>query len=205
MAEGKSTAAAQGAWIVFEDEAGQGLRPPKARTWAPRGQTPVVSVCGRGTGRVSMTGLVCVKPDGRTRLFYRIHVYHGRKSERKGFNERDYIRALTAAHHQLKAPIVVVWDNLNTHISPAIREFVENRSWLTVFQLPPYAPELNPTEGIWSIVKRGLGNFTTRTVDQLATTVKHLLKRVQYRPDLINGCIAETGLDFSPGPEPAPT
>jgi putative transposase len=150
-----------------------------------------------------MTGLVCVKPDGRTRLFYRIHVYHGRKSERKGFDEHDYIQALMATHHQLKAPIVLVWDNLNTHTSPVMHAFVDNHSWLTVFQLPPYAPELNPTEGIWSIIKGRLGNFTTRTIDQLATTVKHLLKRIQYRPGLINGCVTETGLDLSL--QPAPT
>ena len=47
------------AWICFEDEAGQNLRPPKARTWAPRGRTPVVRVSGKGSGRVSVAGLVC--------------------------------------------------------------------------------------------------------------------------------------------------
>ena len=41
---------------VLEDEAGQNLRPPRARTWAPRGQTPVVRVSGKGSGRVSVAG-----------------------------------------------------------------------------------------------------------------------------------------------------
>ena len=53
LAEGSRLAAATGAWICFEDEAGQALRPPKARTWARRGHTPVVMVSGRGSGRVS--------------------------------------------------------------------------------------------------------------------------------------------------------
>jgi hypothetical protein len=52
LGEGTRLAAAAGAWVVFEDEAGQNLRPPKARTWAPRGHTPVVTVCGKGSGRV---------------------------------------------------------------------------------------------------------------------------------------------------------
>jgi hypothetical protein len=146
VAAGKSTAAAQWAWIVFEDESGQGLRPPKARTWAPRGQTPQVVIPGRRPGRISITGLVCYQPGHRARLFYRMHIYHGRRRERKGFTDRDYINALTATHHQLKAPIVVVWDNLNSHNTPAVREFIANHNWITVFQLPPYAPELNPTE-----------------------------------------------------------
>ena len=52
--------------MCFEDEAGQNLRPPKARTWAPRGQTPVARVPGKGSGRVSVAGLVCLQPGART-------------------------------------------------------------------------------------------------------------------------------------------
>jgi DDE superfamily endonuclease len=43
-------------------------------------------------------------------------------------------------------PIVLVWDNLPTHTSRAMRQLIAARSWLTVFQLPAYAPELNPVE-----------------------------------------------------------
>jgi hypothetical protein len=54
--QGTRLAAATGAFICFEDEAGQNLRPPKARTWAPRGRTPVVAVSGKGSGRVTGRG-----------------------------------------------------------------------------------------------------------------------------------------------------
>src|SRR3954449_1295641 len=67
LGEGTRLAASTGAWIVFEDEAGAALRPPKARTWACRGHTPVVAVSGRG-GRVSMAALVCYRPGCRARL-----------------------------------------------------------------------------------------------------------------------------------------
>ena len=50
VAAGKSAARDLGAWICFEDEAGPGLRPPKGRTWAPRGAQPVVRVRGAGGG-----------------------------------------------------------------------------------------------------------------------------------------------------------
>src|SRR6266705_2250855 len=46
LARHKRTAADLGAWLVFEDESGQGLRPPKGRTWGRRGHTPVVKVTG---------------------------------------------------------------------------------------------------------------------------------------------------------------
>ena len=141
-----------------------------------------------------MAGLVCAKPGQRTRLFYRMLVYHRRTGEPKGLSERDFAALLRAAHHQLHAPLVVVWDNTSTHVSEAMQGFIDSHDWLTVYQLPTYAPELNWCEGAWAHAKRGLGNLAARGIDQLATTVKTLLKRIQYRPGLIDGFIAETGL-----------
>jgi hypothetical protein len=42
VGQGTKLAAATGAWICFEDESGQTLQPPKARTWGRCGHTPVV-------------------------------------------------------------------------------------------------------------------------------------------------------------------
>ncbi|MEU1409560.1 transposase, partial [Streptomyces sp. NPDC005728] len=138
-----------GAWLCFEDEAGQGLRPPKGRTWSRRGHTPVVRVTAAGTTRVSMAALICTKAGHRPRLIYRIHLDRGpAKGRRKGFTQTDYARLLDAAHQQLGGPIVLVWDNVNTHISRTMHDLIAARLWLTVYQLPPYAPELNPVEGV---------------------------------------------------------
>jgi len=189
--------AACDAWLCFEDEAGQGLRPPKGRTWGRRGATPVVTVRAAGSGRVSIAGLVCTKPGHDPRLIYRTIVHHGRKDEPKGFTEADYAALLDAAHQQLDGPIVVVWDNLNAHVSARMRRYVAGRAWLRVFQLPPYAPELNPTEGVWSHLKRGLTNLTSRSIDEVASLVKTRLKRMQYRPTLLTGITTHTGLDFN--------
>ena len=141
----KGTAADLGAWLCFEDESGQGLRPPKGRTWGRRGRTPVVTVTGGHDTRVSLAALIAVRPGARPRLIYRTHRAR-RGDKRKGFTETDYARFLDAAHQQLGGPVVLVWDGLNTHVSRAMRELVAARDWLTVFQLPAYAPELNPVE-----------------------------------------------------------
>ncbi|MEU9187099.1 transposase [Streptomyces sp. NPDC048484] len=69
---------------------------------------------------------------------------------------------------------------------------------LTVYHLPPYEPEFNPVEGVWSHLKRSLANLTKHSLDQLTALVKNRLKRMQYRPSLIDGLIAKTGLDFQP-------
>jgi putative transposase len=194
-------AADLGAWLCFEDEAGQGLRPPKGKTWGRRGHTPVVAVCAAGSGRVSMAGLVATKLDESRcdpRLVYRVRTYHGRKGEAKGFAETDYAALLDSAHQHLGGPIVLVWDNLNAHVSAKMRRLVAGRPWLRVYQLPAYAPELNPTEAVWSHLKTSLANLAKHTIDQVAALVKTRLKRMQYRPGLITGFTAKTGLDFNP-------
>lgn len=199
MARHKKRAADLGAWLCFEDEAGQGLRPPKGRTWGRRGRTPVVKVTAAGTKRVSMAALICTKDGHRPRLIYRIHLDRGpAKGRRKGFTETDYARLLDTAHQQLGGPIVLVWDNLNTHVSHTMRRLIAARLWLTVYQLPPYAPEFNPVEGVWSHLKRSLANLTKHNLDQLTALVKTRLKRMQYRPGLIEGLLTKTGLDLQP-------
>ncbi|WP_399196779.1 transposase, partial [Streptomyces sp. WAC 01325] len=91
----------------------------------------------------------------------------------------------------------------NTHVSRTMRELIAARLWLTVYQLPPYAPELNPVEGVWSHLKRSLANLTKHNLDQLTALVKTRLKQMQYRPGLIEGLMAKTGLDIQP-PQPQP-
>ena len=98
MARHKKRTADLGAWVCFEDEDGQGLRPPKGRTWSRRGRTPVLRLTAPGTKRVSMAALICMKADHRPRLIYRIHLDRGSaKGRRKGFTETDYARLLDAA------------------------------------------------------------------------------------------------------------
>jgi DDE superfamily endonuclease len=107
----------------------------------------VVKVTGSSNQRVSLAALIAIKPGHQPRLIYRVHkARRRRKDQRKGFTEADYARLLDDAHQQLAGPVVVVWDNLNTHISGAMAELIAARDWLTVFRLPSYAHELNPVE-----------------------------------------------------------
>jgi len=133
-------AAARGAWLVFEDEAGFSMTPPQAKTWSQRGRTPVVRVRGRS-----------------------------------------------------------LWDNLNVHKAVDLREWAETRDWLTIFYLPPYAPDLNPVEGIWSLLRRGwLSNIAFSTPEHLVQRIRRGLRHIQYRTHLIDGFLAETGLAIRP-------
>ena len=148
----------------------------------------MVKVTGAHNSRVSLAALIAVKPGYRPRLIYRVH--HSRrawKDRRKGFTEADYAQLLDAAHQQLGGPLVVIWDNLNTHVSAAMKDLIAARDWPTACQLPTYAHELNPVELVWSHLKRSLANLAKRDISQLTALVKNRLKRMQYRPGLLGG------------------
>ena len=152
--------------------------------------------------RVSLAALIAVRPDCRPRLIYRTHRAR-RGDTREGFTETDYARLLDAAHQQLNGAIVLVWDNLNTHRSGAMTELIAARDWLTVFRLPPYASELNPVEPVWPNLKRSLANLTNHDIDELTALVKTRLRRMQYRPGLLEGFLARPGLDLAPLQQPS--
>ncbi|MER6529562.1 transposase [Streptomyces sp. NPDC001508] len=180
--------------MCFEDEAGFTRKPPRGRTWGRRGRTPVVTVSGRRSGRLSVAGLIAMRPRSRTRLCHRLRAHRTGKAARRSMGERDFIALVDGDHQRLKAPIVLVWDRLNTHVSHAMRELIAEREWLTVFLLPAYSPDLNPVEWVWAHVKRSLANLAVVSLDRLEALVRNRLKRLQYRPDALDGFVAGTGL-----------
>ena len=159
----------------------------------------MVRVRGAGGGRVSIAGVACYRPGDRPHLFFKLRICRRRKGEPKGFTWQDYRDLIIAAHRQLAAPLVWVWDNLNVHLAPELASFAaENKAWLRVYRLPAYAPDMNPAEGIWSLLKRSMVNFAAADVAGLVRIIKRKLKKIQYRPHLIDGCLGATGLKIEP-------
>jgi len=199
VAGDKSVARDLGALVCLEDEVGQGLRPPEGRTWAPCGARPIVRVRGAGGGRVSIAGVACCRPGGRPHLFCQLRAYRRRKGEAKGFTWTDYRDLIIATHHHLSAPLVWCWDDLDIHLAPGLADFAaENEAWLRGYRLPGYAPDLNPAEGIWSLLWRAMAGFAAAGLDGLVRIVMRKLTKIQYRPRLIDGCLAGTGLTLGP-------
>ncbi|WP_033254705.1 transposase [Kitasatospora phosalacinea] len=177
------------------------MTPARARTWGRRGRTPVVRVRGRSRQRVSIAAPTCYKPGERSRLIYRPRPddSQGRAKGRKSFAWTDYRDLIVAAHNQLDGPIVLIWDNLNTHLAAGMKEFIAAQDWLTVYQLPAYAPDLNPVEGIWSLLRQGfLANVAFADPDHLVRTIRRGLRKIQYRSHLIDSCLGGTGLALAP-------
>lgn len=199
MAVGKATAAALGAWLVFEDEAAVSMTSHRSRTWAPRGPIPTVRFNGGSRGRITLAALACYKTGERSRLIYRPRVQGHLRGDHRGFTWQDYRDLIVRAHLQLGGPIVVIWDNLNVHRSAALRQWAAGQDWLTIIQLPTYAPDLNPVEGIWSLLRRSTtANVVFADRDHLVRAVHSGMRHIQRRPRLIDGCLTGTGLPPPP-------
>lgn len=95
----------------------------------------------------------------------------------------------------LRGRVIVVWDNGPMHKGPPIRRVLADYPRLHLEWLPPYAPELNPVEQVWTHVKYGrLANFTTADVDTLDEAVTDLLCEAKFDSGRLQSCYENTPL-----------
>jgi transposase len=93
----------------------------------------------------------------------------------------------------------LLWDGLPAHRSRAMRAWLATqRSWLVVERLPAYAPELNPTEGLWSSVKAvELANLTSPSLAAVIDQAHRGIERVRRTPHLAYSFLRRTGLSVA--------
>ncbi len=176
--------------------AGFSMTPPTSRTWGKRGTTPVIRVRGRSQRRFSIAALCCYKLGERSHLIYRPRRHTDHKSGgRKSFAWTEYRDLLIAAHQQLGGPIVLIWDNLNVH-KDVSSSTPTTGSWPTTYR---------PTHLI-STRLRASGRCSAGPArptppssdpDHLLRRLRLGLRRIQYRSDIIDGCLTATGLTLT--------
>lgn len=130
--------------ILTADEVGFMMTPSVKRTWARRACTPVVPYRNRRQKKVSVLGAVALHPaSGRVELLCDFHP----DSYVRGEQAAAFLHRVLA-EYPAPVPVDVVWDNLQAHKSPIVREVVAARPRLAPHYLPPYAPDLNPAEAV---------------------------------------------------------
>lgn len=72
---------------------------------------------------------------------------------------------------------IVVMDNLSSHKVAGVREAIESAG-CDLWYLPPYSPDLNPIEKLWSKVKAWLRRVSANTFDTLSDAVAAALRAV---------------------------
>jgi len=186
LAAGKKNAIRLGAHLVFVDESGFMLAPTVLRTWAPRGQTPLLRHWARHD-RISVISGLSVSPiRQRLGLYYQWHHHNFRQAEVCGF--------LSHLLRHLRGPVIVLWDRLRLHRSAATEAMCRRIPRLHLAYFPAYAPELNPDEQVWTLTKKMLANGSPDDRYDLVLSLIAALERCRTSPSRLRGCIAHAGL-----------
>jgi transposase len=85
-------------------------------------------------------------------------------------------------------------DRSQTHKGKPLSELLERHPRLSIEYFPVYAPELNPDEGVWSLMKRHLANSRPDNLDELLVQLPSYLRKLRRDPKKLRGCIRHSGL-----------
>jgi len=164
------------AMLYFQDESGVSLTPVLGRTWAPKGKTPKVMVTGN-RGGLCVTS--AISPAGK--LIFRIE-----KGKVNADKHIEFLKQIMKQHPHRK--IIVIEDSAPVHKAKKIERFVEqNKNRLAIYKLPPYCPELNPTEHVWAYLKaHELKTHQAQNTEELKHLVKRKMQSIQMRKQLIH-------------------
>ena len=165
------------------------MGPLVRRTWAPRGETPVIKVTTPHE-RISAIGAMTIRRSG-VRLGFHFELL----PDNANFTGPLVARFLDHLWRNLCGPITLIWDEIRIHHAQPVRDWLSRHSSVEVEQLPPYAPELNPVDCVWSYVKYGrLANYCPHDTAELRERVTAELTRVSKRPRLLRSLFLRTGL-----------
>ena|SRR3989338_5711634 len=172
----KSHAKRWQAMLYFQDESGISLTAVMGRTWAPKGQTPVVKVTGK-RGGFCLTS--AISPAGK--MIFRIE-----KEKITAKIHIEFLEQIIKQHPNRK--IIVVEDNARPHIAQEVKEFVaQHKRKFAIYHIPSYAPELNPDEHVWQYLKGyQLKSHQAKDTNELKHLVKRKMQSIQKRTELIH-------------------
>jgi putative transposase len=176
-------------YLVFIDETGFMLDPLIRRTWAPRGKTPVIAVAD-SHDRISAIGAMTVSPV-RGRFGFHSHLL----PDNTNFRGDTVVRFVDQVQQRLRGSVTILWDSIRIHAGWVVDDYLARHPRITRELLPPYAPELNPVDRVWSYVKYGpLANYCPNDLTELRRRVRAEFRRVRQRPRLLEALFRQTGL-----------
>lgn len=157
-------------------------RPTRARTWAPRGQTPVLQETFNWKSLSIIGGLAL------WRFYFQIHA-----GSIKSLQVIEFLRHL---QRHVPGKIMILWDGAPIHRSLLVKDYVAStRGRIVLERLPAYAPELNPVEYMWGHLKtHEIANLIVTHAWELSLEATAALRRMRRRPTLITASYSQAQL-----------
>ncbi|EPL62653.1 TPA: IS630 family transposase [Pseudomonas putida] len=178
-------ARAEKADIYFWDESGFRADAVHGKTWAERGNTPIVHRPGQ---RQSISAASAVNSKGA--FWYAL--YEG------ALKADTFVELLRKLMHRRRRPLHLVVDGLPAHKGKVVKAYVKSLDGkLTLHFLPGYAPELNPDELVWSHAKRtGVARRPLQKGEKLSERVDQQMRHLASSPELIRSFFKHPDVDY---------
>jgi transposase len=167
------------------DESGFYLLPGRVRTYAPCGQTPILRW---PYTRDHVSVISGITMDGRLYTMVR----------NEALDSLDSVVFLKHLVPHVADKLWVVWDGSPMHQGQVRTYLADGRAQQIHWeQLPAYAPDLNPAEGVWQQLKNvEMHHRCCRNLVCLRSEFGLAIRRVRRRPHVITACFAEAGLSL---------
>lgn len=167
-------AKAEGAEIHWADETGLRSDSQHGRSYAPKGQTPVICLNAR---RRSASMISSVTNQGKVRFM----IYDG------GLNAQLLITFFKRLIKNAKRKLFVILDNLRVHHAKIVKAWLTlHEKEIEIFYLPSYSPELNPDELLNCDLKAGVHSRPpARSAEQLKHKILSHMRMLQKNPDRV--------------------
>jgi len=170
----KKRAKRLGAKIFFSDEAGFQSDPVLGRTYGLKGHTPVVTTSGQ---RQSLNVISAVNARGE---FWAV-TYTGK------LNAESFVVFLQNFMSSQRGKVFLVVDGHPAHKANAVKSYLQSlKGRLELHFLPPYAPDLNPDEFVWSYMKNnGVSKKPLKKNESLQSRIDHDLNQIKGNRKLV--------------------
>jgi transposase len=185
MAFPQKGALKEGRTLVFCDQSGFYLLPAVVRTYAPVGKTPVLK---ENLTRDHLSAMSAITLDGKLYMTF----------QERAFKAEDTVGFLKHLMRQIPGKLLVLWDGSPIHRGRAVKDFLASGASrrLKLEQLPGYAPDLNPDEGVWKHLKCvELKNLCCQSLSELKVELRKAKERLRHKRDVILGCIRQPGFE----------
>jgi|SRR5580692_5293546 len=167
--------------IALLDESGFMLAPVVRRTMAPRGQTPILD-CSDRRDRISVISAITLSPRAQ-----RIGLHFMLLGDNKNFHGEEVVLFLQQLKGEVGGPWTIVWDRSKIHSrAKVVKAWLAKHPEVVVEDFPPYAPNTNPDEDVWSWTKYGqLCNLAPSDVAELRQHIVDALIALKNQPQLL--------------------
>lgn len=115
------------------------------------------------------------------------------------YKSPDIVRFLQHLLRHIPGKVLVIWDGAPIHRGQPIKDFLAGggAERIQLEQLPSYAPELNPDEGIWRYLKRvELKNVVCPTLADLRYELRLATARIRHKPHILKSCVQYAGVEL---------